>query len=304
MAILLVLSDVVLVLHVNLDIMYYGGFSMDLGKIGMFIAKLRKELHLTQTQLGEKLGTNDKMVSKWERGICAPNILLLNDLSEILGVTTTELLRGERLEEIDKNDISVSATESIKYYTSLAKNKMLKSLIIILLLIVIVFCSIIGILFFRNNYDNCFVYSITSSSEQYFVEGFLVLAPEKDILIINSIKNIMDDSYFDVKAYSYEYSLEARDIEIYRQGNIALYEHQKDDQLLYFDDILSMINIYSMEDSNYNEIILDERFEDDDLNLQITYLDKKMKKQNKTIELKLNKIYSNNKLFYDGGTTF
>lgn len=277
---------------------------MDLVKIGKFIASLRKEKNLTQEQLGNKIGTTDKMISKWERGVCAPNILILNDLSSILGVTTTELLSGERIIEIDKNTISVSTTDSLKYYTSLTKNKMIKKLIMIVLLIIVIFSSIIGIMFFKNNYDNCFVYSIVSKNEQYVVEGFLVLAPEKDILIINSIENITDDAYYDVRAYSYEYSLVASDVEMYRQGNISLYEYQKGDQLLYFDDILSMINIYSMEDSNYDEIILDERFKKNDLSLNITYLDRKMKKQNKIIELRLDKVYSNNKLFYNGGTNF
>lgn len=277
---------------------------MDLVKIGKFIASLRKEKNLTQEQLGNKIGTTDKMISKWERGVCAPNILILNDLSSILGVTTTELLSGERIIEIDKNTISVSTTDSLKYYTSLTKNKMIKKLIMIVLLLIVIFSSIIGIMFFKNNYDNCFVYSIVSKNEQYVVEGFLVLAPEKDILIINSIENITDDAYYDVRAYSYEYSLVASDVEMYRQGNISLYEYQKGDQLLYFDDILSMINIYSMEDSNYDEIILDERFEKNDLSLNITYLDRKMKKQNKIIKLRLDKVYSNNKLFYNGGTNF
>lgn len=277
---------------------------MDLVKIGKFIASLRKEKNLTQEQLGNKIGTTDKMISKWERGVCAPNILILNDLSSILGVTTTELLSGERIIEIDKNTISESTTDSLKYYTSLTKNKMIKKLIMIVLLIIVIFSSIIGIMFFKNNYDNCFVYSIVSKNEQYVVEGFLVLAPEKDILIINSIENITDDAYYDVRAYSYEYSLVASDVEMYRQGNISLYEYQKGDQLLYFDDILSMINIYSMEDSNYDEIILDERFEKNDLSLNITYLDRKMKKQNKIIKLRLDKVYSNNKLFYNGGTNF
>ena len=277
---------------------------MDLVKIGKFIASLRKEKNLTQEQLGNKIGTTDKMISKWERGVCAPNILILNDLSSILGVTTTELLSGERIIEIDKNTISESTTDSLKYYTSLTKNKMIKKLIMIVLLLIVIFSSIIGIMFFKNNYDNCFVYSIVSKNEQYVVEGFLVLAPEKDILIINSIENITDDAYYDVRAYSYEYSLVASDVEMYRQGNISLYEYQKGDQLLYFDDILSMINIYSMEDSNYDEIILDERFEKNDLSLNITYLDRKMKKQNKIIKLRLDKVYSNNKLFYNGGTNF
>ena len=46
-----------------------GGNSMDLIKIGKYIAEKRKALGLTQKQLAEQLGMSDKSVSKWERGV-------------------------------------------------------------------------------------------------------------------------------------------------------------------------------------------------------------------------------------------
>ena len=47
---------------------------MDLIKIGKYIAGKRKSLGMTQKQLAEKLGMSDKSVSKWERGICLPDV--------------------------------------------------------------------------------------------------------------------------------------------------------------------------------------------------------------------------------------
>ena len=41
---------------------------MDQGKIGKFIALLRREAGLTQEMLGEKLGVTNKTVSRWETG--------------------------------------------------------------------------------------------------------------------------------------------------------------------------------------------------------------------------------------------
>ena len=87
---------------------------MDLGKVGKFIAELRKEKKLTQAQLGEKVGVTDKTVSKWEQGICAPNISILNELSEILGITTTELLNGKRFEDISKKELADTTTKGKK----------------------------------------------------------------------------------------------------------------------------------------------------------------------------------------------
>jgi transcriptional regulator with XRE-family HTH domain len=61
-----------------------------------FISQTRKEQGLTQKELAEKLGVTDKAVSKWERGLSCPDISLLMDLSDALGVTVSELLQGEK----------------------------------------------------------------------------------------------------------------------------------------------------------------------------------------------------------------
>ncbi|MBR2304146.1 MAG: helix-turn-helix transcriptional regulator [Ruminococcus sp.] len=37
--------------------------------IGKFISQCRKEKHLTQAQLAERLGVSDRAVSKWETGV-------------------------------------------------------------------------------------------------------------------------------------------------------------------------------------------------------------------------------------------
>ncbi len=65
-------------------------------KMAQFISELRKEKKLTQKGLAEQLGVTDKAVSKWERGLSCPDISLLSKLSKILGVTTSELLNGEK----------------------------------------------------------------------------------------------------------------------------------------------------------------------------------------------------------------
>lgn len=69
---------------------------LDKEKMGLFIAQLRREKEATQKELADRLYVSDKAVSKWERGLSVPDISLLLPLAEILGVTTTELLRGER----------------------------------------------------------------------------------------------------------------------------------------------------------------------------------------------------------------
>ena len=72
---------------------------MDQISIGRFIAELRKEQNMTQLNLAEKLGVTDRAISKWENGRGLPDVSLMKPLCEILGITVTELLNGERASE-------------------------------------------------------------------------------------------------------------------------------------------------------------------------------------------------------------
>lgn len=72
---------------------------MDNQRIGDFIRELRKEKGLTQKEVAEALHITDRAVSKWERGLSAPDIALLEPLSELLAVSVGELIRGERARE-------------------------------------------------------------------------------------------------------------------------------------------------------------------------------------------------------------
>ncbi len=277
---------------------------MDLKKIGNLIAELRKKKNLTQDQLGEKIGVSGKTVSKWENGIYAPNISLLNKLSEALETTTTELLNGETINiEIPKN-ISDKTVDSLYFYTEQTTINLWKKFVIYFIILFLTFSLLIVSIFVKNNYNNCITYEISSSNKQYLVNGFIFMSPEKDILVINNIENAADENYYDVQAYSYEYSLIFDNVTIWKEGNLSLYEHQKDDELIKFDEILSNIHIYNIEPSRYDEIILKNRLKNNNICLRILYYDKEMKMQSKEIKLQLKIIYSNNKMFYDGGKKF
>lgn len=71
---------------------------MNQSKTGIYIAEKRKERKLTQSALAERLGITDRAVSKWERGLSLPDASLMLPLCGILGITVTELLRGEDME--------------------------------------------------------------------------------------------------------------------------------------------------------------------------------------------------------------
>lgn len=66
-------------------------------EIGKFIASCRKEKGLTQMQLAEQLNITNRAVSKWETGKSMPDVSIMMELCEILGITVNELLSGERI---------------------------------------------------------------------------------------------------------------------------------------------------------------------------------------------------------------
>ena len=60
--------------------------------VGQLISKLRKEKGMTQQELADKLQITDKAVSKWERGLSCPDMSILPQVAEILGVNVVYLL--------------------------------------------------------------------------------------------------------------------------------------------------------------------------------------------------------------------
>ena len=118
---------------------------MDLVKIGSYIAEKRKKLGMTQKQLAEKLGKSDKSVSKWERGICLPDVSVYLELCEILGISLNEFLAGEDIEvtnvEKKSEDTLIQITKDSSY-----KQRYLKKIIAVLLIAVGVCVIVFGIM--------------------------------------------------------------------------------------------------------------------------------------------------------------
>lgn len=64
---------------------------------GNTIRKLRESKHLTQSELGERIGVSDKAVSKWETGKGLPDLTLIQPLAQALDVSVIELMNGEQI---------------------------------------------------------------------------------------------------------------------------------------------------------------------------------------------------------------
>lgn len=72
---------------------------MNQEKIGLFIAKCRREKNMTQEDLAEKLGVSNKSISRWENGKTMMDISLFEPLCNELDISIIELLNGERIND-------------------------------------------------------------------------------------------------------------------------------------------------------------------------------------------------------------
>ncbi len=61
-------------------------------RVGSNIAALRKQNHMTQAELAERLNYSDKAVSKWERGESMPDVMTLMLMAEQFGTDMNALV--------------------------------------------------------------------------------------------------------------------------------------------------------------------------------------------------------------------
>ncbi len=128
-------------------------------KIGKLIAECRKAKKLTQVKLANMLGVTDKSVSKWENGVCLPDVSLYKEICKILDITLNEFFAGERLsdetfKEVADNNLFSALENSVftlKDKIDYFKKKWQKEHIfeLTIVMIVIVFFIIYG--FIKDN---------------------------------------------------------------------------------------------------------------------------------------------------------
>ena len=172
---------------------------MDIAKIGKYIAGKRKNLGLTQKQLAEKLGMSDKSVSKWERGICLPDVSLYFDLCSHLGISINEFLAGEDIvhENIEKkseeNIISV-VTDSKR------KQKSLKYIVCALLILSILTTAVFATSLYRAYRPMNFITPMDENSVEMQTVN-LIAGPDG----ANAYQFTTTDRYSGIKIYYAEY---------------------------------------------------------------------------------------------------
>ena len=73
--------------------------------IGTYISDKRKQCGYTQQQVADYLKVSCQAVSKWEKGMSYPSVVVLKDLAHILGVSVDEILSGKDKELLDWEEL-------------------------------------------------------------------------------------------------------------------------------------------------------------------------------------------------------
>ena len=172
---------------------------MDLIKIGKYIAGKRKSLGMTQKQLAEKLGMSDKSVSKWERGVCLPDVSVYKELCSILGISLNEFLAGEDIAQ--ENMIQKSETNIIEVIRdNINKQKCLKVMRCILLVISICAVAVIGFIIYRLKKPQNYISPVAKDSiEMQTAE--LLAGPDGAFIY----KFVTTDEYKKLRLHIYQY---------------------------------------------------------------------------------------------------
>ena len=172
---------------------------MDLIKIGKYIASKRKSLGMTQKQLAEKLGMSDKSVSKWERGVCLPDVSVYKELCSILGISLNEFLAGEDISQ--ENLIQKSETNIIEVIKdNINKEKCLKVMKYILLVISIFALSVLGFAIYRLKKPQNYISPVAKDSIE--IQTAELLAGPDGAFVY---KFITTDEYKKLRLHIYRY---------------------------------------------------------------------------------------------------
>lgn len=85
---------------------------MNSEKISTTLKFLRLQKDMTQKQLAEKLNLTEQAISKWERGLCLPDISICPILAAIFGVDLSVILTGE----LEENQEVKNNMRNLSYY--------------------------------------------------------------------------------------------------------------------------------------------------------------------------------------------
>ena len=99
---------------------------MDKASIGKKIRAARQKLGLSQAEFAERIGTSAKTLSSWERGAYLVDVIMLNTIASVSGLTLndfTDVLSSETEDPPDTYDFTESEKQLIQKIRCLRADK-------------------------------------------------------------------------------------------------------------------------------------------------------------------------------------
>ncbi len=184
---------------------------------GAFVAQTRKEKGMTQQNLADRLHVTDKAVSKWERGLCYPDVTLMEELAEALDLSVTELMTCQRQPEPTDDTAAIRSLLDISDNVIKTQRKTIWINAAVIFLAILL--SAAALLFFLSNVSvsesGTIVMKQTAEDEYYvYVEDgshiIRLLCPDQetyDAIIADNLSEYVLD--YDWNRFTYQGSLKS-----------------------------------------------------------------------------------------------
>lgn len=108
--------------------------------LGERLLEYRTNLKMSQDALAEKLNVTRQTISKWETDQSTPEFNKILPLCELFGITTDELIKGEKVDAKDERQKSSEEEEKNNYIEKRNKQKAVVVSVAVFLYIIGTFC--------------------------------------------------------------------------------------------------------------------------------------------------------------------
>lgn len=159
---------------------------MNQEKFGQLIKEIRKTNHLTQKQLAEKYHVTFQAVSKWERGLNMPDMILIRQISKDFNISLEELFDGER---------------------KISNKKNRKSLLIILVTLSLILFTFVLFKILNQNKNDFQFKTLSSECKNFKISGNIAYNENKSAIYISNIEycgEVEKEEYQTIECTLYE----------------------------------------------------------------------------------------------------
>lgn len=207
---------------------------------GAFIAQTRQEIGLTQKNLAEQLHVTDKAVSKWERGLCYPDLTLMENLASALGLTMAELMscQHEPKESVPSEDQTLAVKSALDISSDFIKRQRTRLRVWagIAALLVLLSAGIFFLAVMTTQQEQTHVVSKQSDGVEHYI---YIHAYHKNQTHLLRLRCPNQETYDAIETGSAVYNLRFRWNRVTYQG--TLLEHQKHESTQSIGDVMDQV---------------------------------------------------------------